>query len=134
MIRKHDFRHLTFSQFFQTRDRGKREISNSQHLACFLLFIHHIHTICSLWTIKATKVQHPTIYNTSRHALPPNNIINLWTQTKKLEKVRSGSKQKVNCQMGPRRKPDALCRSEQRTVLRCLSDGGCSWFNATLIY
>ena len=76
---------------------GKHSIFNSQYFACLPPFNLYIHTICSLWTIKATKVHHPTIYNTSRYTLPPKKIINLWTQKKRLEKVRSGSEQKVNC-------------------------------------
>ena len=65
---------------------GNHSIFNSQYFACLPPFNFYIHTICSLWTIKATKVHHPTIYNTSRHTLPQKKIINLWTQKKSYKK------------------------------------------------
>ena len=76
---------IVFKCFLMARPKdpaldGNHYISKSQYFACLPPFNLYIHTICSLWTIKATKVQHPTIYNTSRHTLPPNKIINLWTQ------------------------------------------------------
>ena len=58
-------------------------MSNSQYLACLLLFIHHIHTICSLWTIKPTKVRLPTTHNIPRHAFSPKKIVAHWTQKNK---------------------------------------------------
>ena len=82
MSLKHDFQQLIFSRFFWTTDWGKQEIYNSRYLACLPPLSPYIHTICSLWSIKPTKVNHSTIYTTSKHAFSPKKIVNLWTHNK----------------------------------------------------
>ena len=84
--RRHQFRELTFSLFFWTKNNGKHNNFNSQYLACLPLFNPYIHTICSLWVINPTKSHLSTIYPTSQYVFSPKKIVDLWRHNKSWKK------------------------------------------------
>ena len=65
---------------------------NSRYLACLPLFNPYIHTICSLWAIKPTKVHPCTIHSIPQHSFSPKKIVAHCTQNQSKNKGLQGLK------------------------------------------
>ena len=64
-------------------EENKKFITRSIQLVYIsLTHISYIHTICSLWIIKPTKVHLSTIYSISKVAFSPKKIVIHWTHNK----------------------------------------------------